>query len=44
MYVGRLAPREQAMMVLTLDDVVPADVLAKIQAEVDIQRAVGVVL
>jgi D-3-phosphoglycerate dehydrogenase len=44
MYVGRLAPREQAMMVLTLDDVVPADVLAQIQSEADIQRAVGVVL
>src|SRR6266545_5979861 len=44
MYVGRLAPREQAMMVLTLDDVVPANVLAQIQSEEDIQRAVGVVL
>jgi D-3-phosphoglycerate dehydrogenase len=44
MYVGRLAPREQAMMVLTLDDVVPADVLTQIQSEADIQRAVGVVL
>jgi D-3-phosphoglycerate dehydrogenase len=44
MYVGRLAPREQAMMVLTLDDVVPAKVLAQIQSEEDIQRAVGVVL
>jgi D-3-phosphoglycerate dehydrogenase len=44
MYVGRLAPREQAMMVLTLDDTVPEAVLAQIQAEEDIQRAVGVVL
>ena len=44
MYVGRLAPREQAMMVLTLDDEVPAAVLAQIQGEPDVQRAVGVVL
>jgi D-3-phosphoglycerate dehydrogenase len=44
MYVGRLAPREQAMMVLTLDDEVPTEVLAQIQGESDIQRAVGVVL
>jgi D-3-phosphoglycerate dehydrogenase len=44
MYVGRLAPREQAMMVLTLDDEVPADILTLINAEDDIQRAVSVVL
>jgi D-3-phosphoglycerate dehydrogenase len=44
MYVGRLAPREQAMMVLTLDDAVPEAVLAQIQSEEDIQRAVSVVL
>lgn len=44
MYVGRMAPREQAMMVLTLDDAVPADVLDTIQGEDDIQRAVAVVL
>jgi D-3-phosphoglycerate dehydrogenase len=44
MYVGRLAPREQAMMVLTLDDEVTADVLAQIHAEEGVQRAVGVVL
>ncbi|HNP84857.1 MAG TPA: phosphoglycerate dehydrogenase [Kouleothrix sp.] len=44
MYVGRLAPREQAMMVLTLDDEVPEAVLDQIHAEHDIQRAVAVVL
>jgi D-3-phosphoglycerate dehydrogenase len=44
MYVGRLAPREQAMMVLTLDDEVPAEILKQINAEEDIQRAVSVVL
>ena len=44
MYVGRLAPREQAMMVLTLDDEVPETVLDQIHAEEDIQRAVAVVL
>jgi D-3-phosphoglycerate dehydrogenase len=42
--VGRLAPREQAMMVLTLDDEVPEAVLDQIHAEHDIQRAVAVVL
>ena len=44
MYVGRMAPREQAMMVLTLDDSVPPDILATINQEEDIQRAVHVVL
>lgn len=44
MHVGRLAPRESAMMVLTLDDPVPADVLAQINAEPDIERAYSVVL
>lgn len=44
MYVGRQAPREQAMMVLTLDDEVPAGVLTLIQTEDDIGRAVSVVL
>jgi D-3-phosphoglycerate dehydrogenase / 2-oxoglutarate reductase len=44
MYVGRLAPREQAMMVLTLDDEVPSTILHQIEAEEDIQRAVSVVL
>jgi D-3-phosphoglycerate dehydrogenase len=44
MYVGRLAPRERAMMVLTLDDVPTPDLLAQIEAEGDIERAVSVVL
>ncbi|HEX9441039.1 MAG TPA: NAD(P)-dependent oxidoreductase, partial [Roseiflexaceae bacterium] len=44
MYVGRLAPREQAMMVLTLDDPVPPTVLAQINAEDDIERAYSVIL
>lgn len=44
MYVGRMAPREQAMMVLTLDEPAPAAVLALIGAEENVQRAIGVVL
>jgi D-3-phosphoglycerate dehydrogenase len=44
MYVGRLAPRERAMMVLTLDDVPTPELLALIEAEEDIERAVSVVL
>jgi len=44
MYVGRLAPREHAMMVLTLDEPASDAVLAMIQAEDDIERAIGVVL
>jgi D-3-phosphoglycerate dehydrogenase / 2-oxoglutarate reductase len=44
MYVGRLAPRERAMMVLTLDDIPTPDLLAQIEAEEDIERAVSVVL
>ena len=41
MQVGRLAPREQSLMVLTLDDTVPADVVAHLQKETDIERAVA---
>jgi D-3-phosphoglycerate dehydrogenase len=44
MYVGRLAPREQAMMVLTLDEPASPAVLTILQQEPDIQRAVGVKL
>ncbi|MFV9506098.1 MAG: phosphoglycerate dehydrogenase [Oscillochloridaceae bacterium umkhey_bin13] len=44
MFVGRLAPREQAMMVLTLDEPASPEVLALIETEEDIQRALGVVL
>ncbi|HEU5013261.1 MAG TPA: phosphoglycerate dehydrogenase [Roseiflexaceae bacterium] len=44
MHVGRLAPRESAMMVLTLDDPVPPAVIAQIEEEEDIDRAYSVVL
>lgn len=44
MYVGRLAPREHAMMVLTLDEPAPEAVLARVQEEEDVERAIGVVL
>jgi D-3-phosphoglycerate dehydrogenase len=44
MYVGRQAPRAQAMMVLTLDDVVPPAVLTQINAEPDVEQAYSVVL
>jgi D-3-phosphoglycerate dehydrogenase len=44
MYVGRLAPREQAMMVLTLDEPVPAEVLATLSREPDIEKAFSVTL
>ncbi len=44
MFVGRLAPRERAMMVLTLDDEVPQNLIELIEREPDIQRAVSVVL
>ncbi|GAB4444511.1 MAG: phosphoglycerate dehydrogenase [Chloroflexi bacterium OHK40] len=42
MYVGRLAPREQAMMVLTLDEPASEEVLATIRALPDIQAAYSV--
>lgn len=42
MHVGRLAPRGQAMMVLTVDEPVPPDVIAKIEAETKIERAFAV--
>ncbi len=44
MYVGRLAPREQAMMVLTLDEPASEEVLNTIRALDDIEHAVGVTL
>jgi D-3-phosphoglycerate dehydrogenase len=44
MHVGRLAPRERAMMVLTLDDEVTPDLVAQIEAEEDIDRAYSIVL
>lgn len=42
MQVGRLAPREQSLMVLTLDDTVPNDVVIRLQTEADIERAVAI--
>ena len=42
MHVGRLAPRGQAMMVLTVDELVPAQVLDKIEAETAIDKAFSV--
>ncbi len=44
MYVGRQAPREGAMMVLKIDEAVPEDVLQKILAETDIDRAYSVTI
>ncbi len=42
MQVGRLAPREQSLMVLTLDDTVPSEVVMRLQTEADIERAVAI--
>jgi D-3-phosphoglycerate dehydrogenase len=44
MYVGRLAPRAQAMMVLTLDEPVPADTLKLLNNEPDIAHSYNVTL
>ena len=44
MFVGRLAPRERAMMVLTLDDPVPHELIDRLEQEPDIHRAVGLTL
>ncbi|HMO58102.1 MAG TPA: phosphoglycerate dehydrogenase [Roseiflexaceae bacterium] len=44
MDVGRLAPREQAMMVLRLDDPVPEAVLARLRAAPDLDRAISIIL
>jgi D-3-phosphoglycerate dehydrogenase len=44
MYVGRLAPREQAMMVLILDEPLSDAVLDKVRQEPDIQQAYSVIL
>ncbi len=44
MYVGRLSPREHAMMVLTLDNPASEDVMSQIRAEPDIARAYCVTL
>ena len=44
MYVGRRAPRDQAMMVLTLDEPAPTTVLDTLTSEPDIEKAYSVVL
>lgn len=44
MYVGRLAPREHAMMVLTLDEPASEEVMAQIRVEPDIENAYCVTL
>jgi D-3-phosphoglycerate dehydrogenase len=44
MHVGRLAPRDRAMMVLTLDDEVTPELVAQIEAQEDIDRAYSIVL
>lgn len=44
MYVGRLAPREQAMMVLTLDEPVADTVMEQIRLLSDIEAAYSVLL
>jgi D-3-phosphoglycerate dehydrogenase len=44
MDVGRLGPRQMAMMVLRLDDPVPTEVLKTINAEADIEAAYTLVL
>lgn len=44
MYVGRLSPREHAMMVLTLDEPAPDSVITEINALDDIEKAYNVTL
>jgi D-3-phosphoglycerate dehydrogenase len=44
MHVGRQAPRGQAIMVLTVDEPVPANVVRQIEAEANIDRALSVQL
>jgi D-3-phosphoglycerate dehydrogenase len=44
MHVGRQAPRGTAMMVLTLDEPVPAAALAEINRQPDIEQAYSVIL
>jgi D-3-phosphoglycerate dehydrogenase / 2-oxoglutarate reductase len=43
MYVGRMAPREGAMMILRLDEAVPEAVLEQVRSEPDIDLAYSVV-
>lgn len=42
MYVGRMAPRERAMMVLKIDEPVAEEVLVKMREELDIDKAYSV--
>ena len=44
MHVGRLSPRGEAMMVLTVDEPVPADAVAQIETQTNIRRAYSVQL
>jgi D-3-phosphoglycerate dehydrogenase len=44
MHVGRQTPRGQAIMVLTVDEPVPGEMLRKIEAETNIDRAFSVQL
>lgn len=44
MYVGRRAPRERAMMVLTLDDPVPEQVLQDVRQLPGVDQAFGVLM
>jgi D-3-phosphoglycerate dehydrogenase len=44
MHVGRQAPRGQAIMVLTVDEPVPTELLRQIEAEANIDRAFSVQL
>lgn len=44
MDVGRLAPRDRAMMVLTVDEPASTEVLAQIASEPDIEKARGVTI
>jgi D-3-phosphoglycerate dehydrogenase len=44
MYVGRKAPREHAMMVLTMDEPVSADVLEQVRAQSGVDQAYSVIL
>lgn len=44
MYVGRIAPRERAMMVSTLDDAVPPAVLAEVRKQPGVDQAYSVLL
>jgi D-3-phosphoglycerate dehydrogenase len=44
MHVGRQTPRGHAIMVLTIDEPVPTELLAKIEAEANIDQAFGVQL